>query len=319
MGILVNIDHYKVFYYAAKYQNITRAARELYLTQPAATRTLHNLEAQIGCQLFVRNARGVSLTTEGELLYRELIPAFQSLENAQNVIEQAKNLESGMIRIGVNDMSAEYMLATKLYHFKKQYPGIVDIRSRMEPLQLFDAVSEGWIDFALYSKAVCPNETSPESICGEWKGGNLQQREVGVFTDSFLVGPKYAYLAKRKIDLDELALLPLIAPIKQTAYKMYYVNMIRHSGKLMERDYSVNGAENRITLVKQNHGFTFYPREFVPQALHLGTIYPIQMDQPMCTHHIYVLTCNKRHQSIAVQKLIDHILYSSISDFDWSL
>lgn len=51
MAAIPNLDSLKVFYYAAKYQSITRAAKELFLSQPSATRTIHALEAQMEYQL----------------------------------------------------------------------------------------------------------------------------------------------------------------------------------------------------------------------------------------------------------------------------
>ena len=317
MAISSNLDYYKVFFYAAKHRNITRAAEELYLTQPAATRTLHSLEADLGCKLFVRNSRGVSLTTEGELLYQELIPAFERFERAYSLIHKIKELESGVIRIGVNDLSAEYMLLTKVYHFRKQHPGIDFLYNRMDSDQLFDAVANGYIDLSFYCSSNPPKNADNSSLLKKWESFGLNFHSIGDFTDCFLVGRNYAYLAQQDIGLKELSLFPLIAPIKRTEYANYYIQQARPSGELSERDLAVNGAENRISLAKQGHGFTFYPVEFVPQAISLGDLYPIYTEIPMCTHQVYVLLSAKRALSIASQALLDHLLKYSTEDFDW--
>ena len=66
-----NFEYYKVFYYTAKYRNITLAAQKLFLTQPSVTKAIQRLEEQLDCQLFLRTKRGVTLTAEGQtcLLY----------------------------------------------------------------------------------------------------------------------------------------------------------------------------------------------------------------------------------------------------------
>ncbi len=67
-----NFEYYKVFYYVAKFRNITTAARELSLTQPSVTKAIQNLETQLDCRLFTRSKRGVTLTTEGEMIYQRI-------------------------------------------------------------------------------------------------------------------------------------------------------------------------------------------------------------------------------------------------------
>lgn len=57
----INFEYYKVFYYAARYRNLTRAAAALGSNQPNVTRIIKLLEAQLGCRLFVREPRGLSL------------------------------------------------------------------------------------------------------------------------------------------------------------------------------------------------------------------------------------------------------------------
>lgn len=61
----INFEYYKIFYYVAKYGNITKAAAALGSNQPNVTRIMKLLEAQLNCRLFVREPRGISLTEEG--------------------------------------------------------------------------------------------------------------------------------------------------------------------------------------------------------------------------------------------------------------
>ena len=58
----VNFEYYKVFYYVAKYGNITKAAAVLGSNQPNVTRVIKLLESQLSCRLLIREAWGISLT-----------------------------------------------------------------------------------------------------------------------------------------------------------------------------------------------------------------------------------------------------------------
>ena len=62
----ISYDYYKIFYFVARYGSFTRAAEVLMNNQPNITRSIKNLEGELGCTLFVRSNRGVTLTAEGE-------------------------------------------------------------------------------------------------------------------------------------------------------------------------------------------------------------------------------------------------------------
>ncbi len=64
-----NFEYYRIFYYVAKYGNLTRAASALNTSQPAVTRTIHKLEDDLGCRLFIRSKMGMELTAEGQQFF----------------------------------------------------------------------------------------------------------------------------------------------------------------------------------------------------------------------------------------------------------
>ena len=72
-----NFEHYRIFYYVAKYGNLTKAATVLHTSQPSVTRTIHNLEKNLNCRLFERSKVGMKLTPEGEVFYEYIdVPSF---------------------------------------------------------------------------------------------------------------------------------------------------------------------------------------------------------------------------------------------------
>ena len=68
----ISFEYYKIFYYVAKYENITKAAMVLKSSQPNVTRIIHILEDQLDCRLFLREPRGLKLTEEGKRLYANI-------------------------------------------------------------------------------------------------------------------------------------------------------------------------------------------------------------------------------------------------------
>ena len=88
----VNFELYKTFYSVAKNQNITKAARELMISQPAVSKSIKTLEEQLNCSLFIRNKYGVTLTSEGQLFYENIKLAIEMIEHAEDELQETLNL-----------------------------------------------------------------------------------------------------------------------------------------------------------------------------------------------------------------------------------
>ena len=78
-----NFNLYHIFYTVAKCRNISGAARELYISQPAISKAISKLEQSLGTTLFYRSSRGVSLTEPGEILFAQVENAFQAITQGE--------------------------------------------------------------------------------------------------------------------------------------------------------------------------------------------------------------------------------------------
>ena len=122
---MVNLELYRVFYTVAKCGSLTRAAEELYISQPAVSQSIKQLEIQLGTTLFNRTHRGMELTEQGgKLILGEVERALQLFNEAEKRIEQTKTAASGTIRIGASDTIFEYFLADKIVEFHERFPSV---------------------------------------------------------------------------------------------------------------------------------------------------------------------------------------------------
>ena len=115
-------DYYRIFYHVAQHHSFTKAAEVLHNNQPNITRCMNNLETELGCHLFVRSNRGVSLTPEGQKLFNHVAIAFEQLELGEAELKRDQSLTSGLISIGVSENALRIMLLSKLEAFHNHYP-----------------------------------------------------------------------------------------------------------------------------------------------------------------------------------------------------
>ena len=106
----ISYDHYRIFYYVAKYRSITQAATILLSNQPNVTRTIKNLEKELDCVLFVRSRQGVQLTPEGEKLFEHIRIAFEHIEAGEEEIALKKTMKRGIITIGASELALHCLL-----------------------------------------------------------------------------------------------------------------------------------------------------------------------------------------------------------------
>lgn len=119
-----NLSQYKIFYEVAKAGNISKAAKELYISQPAISKAISKLEDSLNVTLFTRSSRGVHMTPEGEILFRHAETAFQALNSGEEELKRIREFNIGHLRIGVSNTLCKYILLPYLKNFIEQYPHI---------------------------------------------------------------------------------------------------------------------------------------------------------------------------------------------------
>jgi len=122
----MNIDYnlYKIFLYLYEEKSISKTANKLYVSQPAVSYSLKELESQLGYKLFYRNSKGIEPTEEAKELYTYVSTAFNIFNDAEEHLKNLNNLSIGCIRIGLpSELSISY-LSKYIVDFRNKYPGI---------------------------------------------------------------------------------------------------------------------------------------------------------------------------------------------------
>ena len=119
-----DLDLYSIFCTVARCGSLSRAARELYVSQPAVSQSMHRLEDCLGCTLFTRTSRGITLTSEGRILFSYADKAVNLFAAAEDKLNRMRTLQSGGLMIGASDTLCQFFLLPYLEVFHSQYPEI---------------------------------------------------------------------------------------------------------------------------------------------------------------------------------------------------
>jgi DNA-binding transcriptional LysR family regulator len=139
----------KVFYTVAQRLSFTKAAQELFITQPAVTKHIKELESELGGALFKRNGNTISLTAEGKLLFRYAEEMFKISTSFENEMGQLKNTSGGILHIGASTTLAQYVLPKILALFKSTYPAVHFTFSTGNSEWIEEQVISGKLDMAI--------------------------------------------------------------------------------------------------------------------------------------------------------------------------
>ena len=177
----INFEYYKIFYYVAKYRNITKAAAALGRNQPNITRIMKLLEAQLNCKLFVREARGVSLTEEGEKLYSHVEIAYKYLLNAEEELRCHETEETGTVEIGATETALHIFLLDAMKTFKEKYPKIrIKIHNHTTP-ELVKLLVSGILDFALIATPFESGNPFRDRNCSYFRRFLLEEYSILIY------------------------------------------------------------------------------------------------------------------------------------------
>ena len=137
-----HLSQYRIFYEVTRCGNISRAAKELYISQPAISKAIGKLEESLGIRLFLRNSRGVQLTPEGNVLFQHVAAAFDSLSRGEKELKRIHDFHIGQLKIGVSNTLCKYVLLPYLKSFVEKYPHVnitIESQSTAHTLEMLEA------------------------------------------------------------------------------------------------------------------------------------------------------------------------------------
>ena len=290
-----NLSLYKVFYTVANTQNISRASRELFISQPAISKAIQKLEQNLDTTLFNRSSRGVTLTRDGELLYRHVHSAFQSIALGEDLLAKERSGDSGSVHIGVSTTLCKYLLLPYLKGFIQENPSVrvsIACQSSARTIQMLE---QNQLDLGLIS--------SP--------GANpkLLFLPTGEIHDIFVATEDY----RRNLKLPEDAgtaqvfATATIMLLDRENITRQYINEYMVRNHIETRHFlEVTDMDLLIEFSRISLGIGCVIREFVREDLDRGRLIEIPLDIPSHTRSVG-FACPKHASSKTLKRFLDYI------------
>ena len=264
-----SLSSYRIFYTVANTGNISKAAKELYISQPAISKSVQKLEESLGCRLFSRSSRGVFLTDEGKLLYEHVRTAFETLSLGEEKLRRSIELGVGHLKLGVSSTLCKYLLLPYLKEFIRRNPHIsisISCSSTNDTLKLLE---ENKIDSGLIGRPL------------GFK--NIQFDFLEEIEDVFVATPDYLQnLLERGIPRNAiLSNATLMLLDKHNMTRQYIDNYLLENQMQLHDSIDISDMDLLIDFARIGVGAACVIRNFIQRDLEDGTLVEIPLAVPI--------------------------------------
>lgn len=252
----MDINRLNEFIVLATHLNYSKAANQLFLTQPALSRHIHDLEQTLGVKLFIRDTHNVYLTSVGKLFFSEAKDIVDRYNHALQLVREAASDTTGKLSIGFLGAAVQPFLSKFTMQFHKQHPEIKLslISSDMDPL--IQQLNDNEIDICFVTHV--DNKYLP----------GLHSQTILKDRLMLIVSPSHPLADKESVTLADLSGLPMIAfnhkdnPITNDFHRQ----MFKKASSVYNIQNEVPNIETAMFFVSINNGAFIIPTHLAPLA-----------------------------------------------------
>lgn len=286
-----DLNLYKVFYVVSKTKNISHAANELYISQPAVSKSIKTLENNLNIKLFNRNSKGVSLTKEGEILFSHIEKAFHEISLGEDKINKLKNKEIGNIKLGISSILGKNYFIPKLENFINRFPNFklkIVNNNTTDDLEL---IKNNKLDLAI--------------VCEPISDDNIEFIKLEEANDIFVASPNYLKSISTDNIFSEGSFMLLE---KNNITRKHIDNYFYNIGVSITPDIEASNMGFLIDCAKMGLGITSVLIDFVKDDLKNGTLVEVPLETSINSRYIGIAYNKNTSLSIAENTLISFLL-----------
>ncbi len=245
----MELRHLRYFVAVADMENVSRAALKLHVSQPGLSRQIHDLEEEIGFQLFERSAKSLRLTGAGKVFLVEARAVLARVDEAVKKARAAAENVSGELHVGYAPSLTVQILPPTLRKFQELFPKVRVLLHDLSTEEMLTQLGAGALQVALMVRPA------------RKKAAGLGIEELAKYPMCVMVSPKHPLAKKKKVTLDEMVGESLIAYTRKD-YPDYYDALKKHfapTGKMPRIAEEHDGVNSIIAAVEAGRGFALAP------------------------------------------------------------
>lgn len=289
-----HLSQYRVFYAVAKTGNISHAAKELFISQPAISKSISKLEENLGVTLFKRSSRGVTLTIEGQVLFNHVSLAFNTLDRGENELRRIKNFNIGQIRFGASNILCKNILLPYLKDFVRECPHIRILISSQDTAHSITMLEQQQIDIGLVAE--------PKTRKG------LVFRPLMDIHDTFVCTPGYLENLRiregQDVNIFDSGMILMLD--RKNMSRIYIDGYLSEQGIEPKQIMETNTMDLLISFARTGLGIGCVIREFVQEDLDNGTLVELPMKTPIPSR-VVGFAYNPAGETRTMQRFIDFV------------
>ena len=288
----INYELYKVFYEVVINGSISKASESMYISQPAVTQSIKNLEEKIGGKLLIRTKKGIVLTEEGKVLFDYVKKGVESFRNGENAFLNYLNLDSGSIRLGASTTITRNIVMPYLEKFHKKYPK-VDIKITNDlTSNLVKSLRNGDLDLLVANLPIEENK-------------DLKVIPICEVHDIFIGNKEYYNKTEGNIRIEELFNYPLITQKEPSNTRRFLNKYLKSNNVSTNIPNEIVSYSLIIDFVKAGFGIGFATKEFIEDNLKEKRLYEINVTPKVPKREVGIVTLSKSIPNYSAKKLIE--------------
>lgn len=288
---MLDLNLLNIFFYVGKNESISLTAKELFVSQPAISQSIKQLEDQIGIKLIVRQSRGVKLTSDGKVLHQICEKITDNLLLFHHTIDNIKALDSGVLRIGASDTICKYYLIEKLKQFEEKYP---NIRYRVTNCTTNDSIEllkTGKVDLAFLHTPI--------------KNKELKLKDCMELNDCFICSKEFD--ASNIKELRDLINYRILLLEKDSYSRLLLDQCLLKYNVILKPKFELASLDLLIEFAKNNMGIICVAEEYVKKELESGELKKINILESLDKRYISLATIEEKYLSTAAHRFIEII------------
>lgn len=269
LNINTDFNKYRFFYAVAEYKSFSKAAENLFISQPAISHAIKELEEQLGIKLFNRDNKNVMLTEDGEKLLYYIKEAFDNILLGERIIKEKVDDLNGTIRIGIYSHISMFMLPKTIKRFNEKHPNANFTTYSTSNMEMLEKLRNNELDFVILQYPIFLNEhTFKEEV--------LCELETCFFAN------------KNYYDLymnchDSIVNYPLIMPTRGYSDINNLEEIFKKHNLIIKKTHTNYCTELTKEFVKEGIGIGWGLRKCVEKDIKNNELYEIPVDFKMPT------------------------------------